>query len=203
MKRALIAVSAIVAVVVLLKIAHRGAPVAVPEPSGETIVCFGDSLTWGSGADRDQTYPAHLERLIGLEIINSGIPGDTTAGALQRLQSDVLDHHPRLVLITLGGNDLKNGIEADAAFANLEQIVSSIHDQGALAIVGGIDIPIYGRGYPDGYVQLQRDTGCVLVRNVYKGIFGRRELMSDRIHPNGAGYAIMADHFRDAIEPYL
>jgi lysophospholipase L1-like esterase len=55
-------------------------------------------------------YPAQLSRMIAKPIINAGAPGDTTASALKRLQRDVLARSPDMVLITLGGNDLKNGV---------------------------------------------------------------------------------------------
>ena len=201
--RRTLAVVAVLAALLVARHVLRRPHVANPHPSSAVVVCFGDSLTAGTGAAPGQSYPDHLARLVGRDVVNAGVPGDTSAGALERLQRDVLDRHPGYVCITLGGNDLKNGVEAGEAFANLERIVSRIHQRGALAVVGGIDIPLYGRGYPDGYRELQRSTGCVLVDNVYQGIFGHRELMSDPIHPNGRGYAVMAEHFHDAIEPFL
>ncbi len=81
-----------------------------------SIVCFGDSLTYGTGASLGMDYPSQLSRLIGKPVINAGIPGDTTATALSRLDRDVLGRSPRIVLITLGGNDLKNRQDRDRAF---------------------------------------------------------------------------------------
>ena len=172
------------------------------EPSGSTVVCFGDSLTYGSGAAAESSYPAHLARMLGEPVINAGVAGDTTARALRRLDADVLAHDPRIVLLTLGGNDLKNSVPLEEAFANLEQIVTRIQDRGALVVVGGIDVPLYGRGFPAAYQDLCKRLECVLVPDVYKGIWGRRNLMSDRIHPNGDGYEIMARGFYDAVKPY-
>ena len=83
-------------------------PVKNARPTGESIICFGDSLTYGTGASQGMDYPSQLSRLIGRPVINAGIPGDTTATALARLDRDVLSLSPRIVLITLGGNDLKN-----------------------------------------------------------------------------------------------
>lgn len=173
------------------------------EPTGSTIVCFGDSLTYGTGAPADESYPARLARHLEEPVLNAGIPGDTTARALSRLDDDVLSLDPRIVLITLGGNDLKNGVPREQAFANLGTIVERIQSEGALVVVGGIDVPLYGRGYPEAYRDLCQRLGCVLIPNVYEGIWGRRERMSDRIHPNGDGYEVMAEHFLEAIEPYV
>lgn len=172
------------------------------KPTGKTIVCFGDSLTHGTGAGKGMDYPTQLAGLIGRPVINLGVPGDTTTGALARINT-VLDKEPRMVLLTLGGNDLKNRVPKETAFRNLERIIQMIQDRGALVVVGGIDIPFYGRGFGTAYEELAVKTGAVLIPNVYADIMGRSSLMSDPIHPNSAGYTILAGHFYEAIKPYL
>ena len=171
--------------------------------AGTRIICFGDSLTYGTGASDGMSYPSQLSRLIGRDVVNAGVPGDTTGDGLNRLEDYVLSQSPRLVLITLGGNDLKNGISKETAFANLKQIVERIQDAGAVVIIGGIHIPLYGRGYGEAYKALAKETGAVLIHNIYDDIMGNRALMSDPIHPNDAGYAIMAERFQKAIRPLL
>jgi lysophospholipase L1-like esterase len=171
--------------------------------AGTQIISFGDSLTAGTGASNGMDYPAQLAALIGREVINAGVPGNTTADGLNRLEADVLNRSPRLVLITLGGNDLKNGVSKEKAFGNLRQIVDRIHEAGAVAVIGGIHIPFYGRGYGTAYKELAEQTGAVLIENVFEDIMGNRDRMSDPIHPNDAGYAIMAERFHEAIRPFL
>lgn len=171
--------------------------------SGTNIICFGDSLTSGTGAPPDKSYPAQLSKMLGRSVINAGIPGDTTARALMRLEQDVLSQSPRIVLITLGGNDLKNGINKETAFRNLREIVEKIQNRKALVVIGGLKLLFWDRGYEAEYEKLADDTGAVLVPDILGGIMGHQELMFDRIHPNGAGYKIMAQKFYQAIEPYL
>ncbi len=171
-------------------------------PSDGAIVCFGDSLTSGTGASQGMDYPAQLSRMIGLPVMNAGVPGDTTARALKRLDG-LLDMQPRAVLITLGGNDLKNGVSRQTAFDNLRAIIRSIQAEGALVIIGGIDIPFYAKGFGGAYRELAEETGSVLIPNVFAGIMGTRSLMSDPIHPNSQGYTVMAQHFYRALQPYL
>jgi len=178
----------------------------LPEPvtlSGVNIICFGDSLTFGTGAPPGQSYPTRLSEMIGQQVINAGIPGDTTARALLRLERDVLSRSPRLVLITLGGNDLKNGVDKKIAFKNLREIVTAIQDEGALVVIGGIKLLFWDRGYDEEYEQLADDTGALLVPDILGGIMGNEKLMHDTIHPNASGYEIMADKFYQAIKPYL
>jgi len=172
------------------------------KPVGETIVCFGDSLTYGTGAAQGMDYPTQLAGLIGLPVINAGVPGDTTARALARID-DILAKKPRIVLLTLGGNDLKNRVPKATSFNNLKTIIETIQARGALVVIGGIKIPFYGRGFGKAYKDLAVETGAILVPNVFEGIMGHRDLMSDPIHPNGQGYTIMARHFYEAIKPYL
>lgn len=174
-----------------------------PEPAGRNIICFGDSLTYGAGASEGMDYPARLSQMIDAPVINAGVPGDTTADALARLERDVLARDPKMVLITLGGNDLKNGVDRERAFENLRIIVEAIQGAGALVVIGGVDIPFYGRGFAGAYRELAEKTGSVLIPNVFDGIMGKSDRMSDVIHPNDAGYAIMARRFYGAIEPYL
>lgn len=177
-----------------------------PEPvtlRGDNIICFGDSLTFGTGAPRDKSYPAQLAEMIGQPVINSGIPGDTTDRALQRLERDVLSKSPRIVLITLGGNDLKNGVDKKTAFKNLKDIVDTIQARGALVVFGGIRLLFWDRGYEEEYEKLAAETGALLVPDILGGLMGHEELMHDTIHPNGAGYKIMAQKFYTRIKPYL
>ena len=172
-------------------------------PSGKNIIAFGDSLTYGTGASEGMDYPSQLSAMISTSIINAGVPGDTTASALARLEKDVLSWSPKIVLITLGGNDLKNGIPKEEAMHNLRIIIQSIQDRGALVVVGGVEIPFWGKGFGAAYKELANELGAVLIPNILGGIVGNRKLMSDRIHPNDAGYTIVARKFCEAVKPYL
>lgn len=173
------------------------------QPSGENLICFGDSLTYGTGASEGQDYPSRLSEMLSKPVINAGVPGDTTSTAMKRLDQDVLSHAPRVVFITLGGNDLKNRIPKITAFKNLKIIVEKIQDEGALVVIGGINIPFWGKGFGEAYENLAEETGAILIPNIYKGIIGNPKLMSDPIHPNAKGYEIMAQVFYDAVKPYI
>lgn len=172
------------------------------DPSSDVIICFGDSLTYGTGAKKGMDYPSQLSGLIGREVINAGVPGDTTSTALSRIDG-ILEKEPGIVLLTLGGNDLKNRVNKDTTFKNLEMIIKRFQDRGALVVLGSIDVPLWGRGFGKAYEELAEKTGSLLVPNVFKGIMGKQNLMSDAIHPNSAGYKIMAKHFYETVEPYL
>jgi acyl-CoA thioesterase I len=97
---------------------------------------------------------------------------------------------------------LKNGVPKDMAFQNLKSVVESIQALGALVVVGGIDLPIGGRGFGESYQQLCKETGAILIPNIFEGIMRNPLLMSDSIHPNDAGYTSMAEKFYKVLKPY-
>ena len=170
--------------------------------TGTTIVAFGDSLTYGKGAPRDQTYPAVLAELTGKNIVNLGLNGDTGAAAPRRLPQ-VLEHSPYMVLIEFGGNDFMRGASFDQTLASISQIIDEVQASGAVAVVvdtGGY----YGMNkYTKAYKKLAREKGAVFVPGLLDGIFGKKDLMSDRIHPNAAGYKIVAERVYKEIKDYL
>ncbi len=98
-----------------------------------------------------------------------------------------------MVLVTLGGNDLPNGVAEDIAFENLKRIVESIQAQGVQVIIGGLKFPLKDRGFATGYKELADQTGAVLIPDILEDIIGNRKLMSDPIHPNEDGYKISAE----------
>jgi acyl-CoA thioesterase I len=203
MKKIIIAILAVLVLLVGYKFFFSRPAVRNSQPTGENIICFGDSLTFGTGAGKNMDYPSQLSRMMSTPVINAGIPGDTTAMAIARLEKDVLSKSPRMVLITLGGNDLKNRMSKETAYQNLKNIIVSIQNRGALVIVGGIDIPFWGRGFGEMYQKVCEETQALLIPNIFSGIIGDKSLMSDRIHPNGRGYTLMAEKFYRAMKPYL
>lgn len=203
MKKTIICLLLGLAVLIGYRLLIRTPDIKNTDPSGENIICFGDSLTYGTGATAGMDYPSQLSSMISKPVINAGVPGDTTASALARLEKDVLFRSPRIVLVALGGNDLKNGVPSEEARHNLRIIIESIQNQGALVIVGGIDIPFWGKGFGEIYKQLSNELEAVFIPNVLDRIIGNRRLMSDRIHPNNEGYTVMAQMFYEAIKPYV
>ena len=109
--------------------------------SHDVIVAFGDSLTHGTGASADTAYPAVLASLTGLAVINAGVPGDTTASALQRLPAVLAEHQPRLVLLCLGGNDMLRKHPAASTESNLRLLVQTIRASGAEVVLIGDQAP--------------------------------------------------------------
>jgi lysophospholipase L1-like esterase len=181
---------------------HRAAPLVNASPHAGPIVAFGDSLTSGVGADAGRGYVDQLGRLIGRPVINRGVPGNTIADAAGRLQSDVLDLRPALVIVLLGGNDMLRRRDINESFADLKRIVERIQRSGAVVVLVGLQGLSPIGGVAGRYKALARQTGCVFVPDILDGIFGNPKLLSDHLHPNSDGYAIMAERIAEAIRPF-
>jgi acyl-CoA thioesterase-1 len=182
----------------LVGVAGCGSNPARPT-AGDTIVAFGDSLIAGVGASPGHDLPSVLSRRLNVPVINAGRSGDTTAAALGRLERGVLARNPRLVLVLLGGNDILRRVPREETLENLERIVTRIRDRGAGVVLATVEIDVITGRDGRAYEALAARTGAALVPDVLAGLLGRREHMSDGIHPNDRGYEIMADR----IEPVM
>ena len=177
----------------------KKSPVA---PSEIDVLAFGDSLTFGIGSTAGNGYVPVLERRLGIDIFNSGIPGNTTADALARLNASVLSRDPGIVIVLLGGNDLLRNVPLQTRISNITEIVERIRADGSQVILVGVGsgmIDPFNGALPD----LASRTGSLYVPDVMNGIFGNADLMADSIHPNDAGYAIIADRIEPALRSAL
>ena len=170
--------------------------------TGTTIVAFGDSLTYGQGAARDKTYPAVLAQLTGKEVVNLGLNGDTAANAPSRLEQ-VLEHKPYMVLIEFGGNDFMRSVPFEQSIAAVEQMVERVQSSGAVAVIVDTGGYYSMKKYTKAYKKIAREKGALFVPGILDGIFGKRGLMSDQIHPNAEGYKLVADKVYAHIKPYV
>ena len=160
---------------------------------GSAVIAFGDSLTAGYGAAEGEDWPSRLAAATNIAVINAGVNGDTTGSALARLDDDVLARDPRIVIVGLGGNDFLRGEPLSSTEANLRAIVRRIHAQRAMVILLAFRFPSLSADYGSMYERVAEEEGCLLVEGTLKGILTDPKLRSDQIHPNAAGYALMAE----------
>ena len=171
---------------------------------GVAVVAFGDSLTAGYQMPDGDSYPAQLAKLVGREILNRGVSGDTTADGLARLDRDVLSESPGVVLLSLGANDMVRRLPIEDTFANLRRIVDRIQARGALVVLIGVEgYPLVHGDYGARYRALARETGCVYVPDMLDDVLGDPALMYDPFHPNAAGYAKIAARLQSEVGAYL
>lgn len=172
-------------------------------PASATIVAFGDSLTSGVGAGSGSDYPAQLAEIINRPVLNRGVPGETTAHAMRRLERDVLGENPGVVILFLGGNDMLQRLSQEEMFSNLDRMVEKIQRQGAMVVLVGLKGFPFDQGYGAAYKALARRRGCVFVPDAMGGILTEPGLKADQVHPNGKGYRLIAEKVADALRPFL
>jgi acyl-CoA thioesterase-1 len=160
---------------------------------GKSVIAFGDSLTAGYGAAEREDYPSKLSSMVGTTVLNAGVSGDTTAAALRRIEPDVLSREPRIVIVGLGGNDYLRGVGIEETEANLRAIVRRIHEAGAMVILLGFRFPGFKVNYEGMYERIAEEEQCLLIPDMLDGILSDPSLKSDQIHPNAAGYTVMAE----------
>jgi acyl-CoA thioesterase I len=163
----------------------------------DVILAFGDSLTHGTGAGQDEAYPAILARLTGRNVINAGVPGDTTAGGLERLPDLLQEHRPRLVLLCLGGNDMLRKQPRETTESNLRQLVQAIRASGAEVVLIAVPEPRLFGGAPDFYERIAEDMQLPLEADIFNDVLKDNRLKSDPIHANAAGYRVVAERLAE------
>ncbi|MBX9961964.1 MAG: arylesterase [Burkholderiales bacterium] len=159
----------------------------------DVIVAFGDSLTFGTGAQPAESYPAVLGDLIGRDVVGAGVPGETTAQGMQRLPQVLDRYRPRLVLLCLGGNDLLRKVDEPVIEANLRAMVRTLRDRGIAVVLIGVPKPSLLPGTAAFYETIADDMQVPLEGEVLETVLVKNEFKSDPIHPNAAGYRKMAE----------
>lgn len=170
---------------------------------GSSVIAFGDSLTSGYGASAGEDYPSRLSAMSGVPVVNAGRSGDTTESALARIEDDVLSANPRIVIVGLGGNDFLRRVPVETTKQNLESIVRQLQAKGAMVVLLGFEFPSFGPDYGDLYEEVAEEQRCLLVPDLLDGILSDPKLKSDEIHPNAAGYALMAERVSGPLEKLI
>jgi acyl-CoA hydrolase len=174
------------------------APRAQAVPAGARVLALGDSLTFGTGATPDTAYPAVLAQLTGWQVVNAGVSGDTSAQASQRLPALLAEHQPKLLLVSIGGNDLLRRLPEADTREHIRRIVQAGRDAGAQVLLIAVPKPSAGAAFLGSltdhamYGELAESLGVPLQRQGWSEVLSDDALRSDRIHANAAGYAQMA-----------
>jgi acyl-CoA thioesterase-1 len=186
------------------------------EADGRGIVVFlGTSLTAGYGLSPAQAFPALIERRVREEglpfrIINAGVSGETSAGALRRV--DWLLQQPFDVLvIETGANDMLRGNEPAATEADIQAIVDRVRSrrpETRILLAGMLAMPNLGREYGERfealYPRVAERNDITLIPFLLDGVAGERSLnLSDGVHPNAQGQRIVAETVWETLEPVL
>jgi acyl-CoA thioesterase-1 len=179
------------------------------------LLAFGTSLTAGLGVDPDEAWPALLQARIAAaslpyEVVNAGVSGETSAGALRRVDW-LLQKPVSVAIVETGANDGLRGQDPDALAANLQAIVTRLRAQRPpphIVIVGMQAPPNYGAQYAQRfaavYPRVAEDNDAVFVPFLLDGVAGIPDLnQADGVHPTARGHQILAETMWRALEPHL
>ena len=170
---------------------------------GANIICFGDSITFGYGANSGEDYPTALGKLVRLPVVNSGVDGDTTFEALARLENDVLAQDPRLVIVEFGGNDFLKKIPQEDTIKNLAVIIERIQQKGAMVALVDISAGFFFQKYRVAFKKLAADKKTIFIPVLLDRIITNPAMKSDFFHPNARGYQVIAKRIYQAISVYI
>ena len=157
------------------------------------VLAFGDSLTFGYGADREESYPVVLEGMLGCKVVNAGVSGEDTAAGLKRLADELSEHRPDLVILCFGGNDMLREQPSEQTQANLKTMIDTIKARNADIVLLGVPKPGLLLQVPDFYEALSEEYELPYDGKVIRRVLRDGYLKSDYIHPNGEGYRLMAE----------
>ena len=189
-----------------LLLAACGKPREAALPSGPRVLALGDSLTAPHGVTPEQAWPTLLAKRTGWTVVNAGVSGDTSAGALQRLPGLIEEHNPQLVLVTLGGNDMLRRLPQGQTTANLGRMLALAKTHGAKAVLLATPKPsLAGAAFnnlsaAEFYREVAKDSQVPLIEDAMAEVLSKTELKGDQLHPNAAGHALLAEKIFEGLK---
>jgi len=179
------------------------------------ILVFGDSVSAGYGlAHVERGWVALLQTRLkdqeyGYQVVNASVSGETTAGGLARLPRALSLHHPKIVILELGGNDGLRALPIAQMRSNLGAMADLAAAAGAKVLLLGMRMPPnYGPDFTEqfraSYSDLARDKKLPLVPFLLNDIALFPALMqADGIHPNEQGQPKLLDNVWPILKPLL
>lgn len=160
---------------------------------GATVLAFGDSLTFGTGAGEASAYPTVLGPLIGRKVVRAGVPGETSAEGLRRLPALLDEHEPALLLLCHGGNDFLRKMGDAQAAANVKAMAKLAQERGIAVVIVATPKPGFGIAPPPFYGEIGQELKIPVESTVLAEVLSDRSLKSDLVHPNSEGYRRIAE----------
>ncbi len=189
----------------------NGNPAAVdPRP---LVVCFGDSLTAGFGADEGASYPDFLQKDLDRDgymyrVVNEGISGNTTKDGVDRIGT-ITALHPAVVVLEFGGNDGLRGLNIATTRTNLASMIATLQAAGIKVVLAGITLPPdygpdYVKNFTANYTSLARQYKTPVLPFLLDHVYGVAGMMqADNTHATGKGNQIVAGNVLPYVEPLL
>ena len=184
----------------LLLVSGCGQQAKLPRLAPDAVVlAFGDSLTYGTGANDEESYPAHLARMTGRRVVREGVPGEVSATGLGRLPAALDEHQPRLLILCHGGNDFLHRMPKEQAAENVRAMIRLAKSRGVDVLLIGTPEIGFTLTPPEFYSGIAKQFGIPYEGEVLTKILRNGDLKSDQIHPNARGYRLMAERVADLL----
>ena len=198
-KKAYLAKVLLIVTVMLLAACSKTAQLPLLS-SDATVLAFGDSLTAGTGAGEAESYPAVLSALTGLRVINAGVPGEVSGSGLLRLPELLDRERPSLLILCHGGNDLLGHAGHQLIADNLRTMIRLAMERGIPVLLIAVPSPDLSLTPPRLYADLAKEFTIPVEVKALPHILAKGTLKSDYIHPNAAGYRMLAEALVDLLK---
>ena len=162
---------------------------------GSRVLALGDSLTYGSGATPETSYPAVLAAMTQWTVVNAGVPGETAQQGCARLAPLISEHRPELILVFLGGNDilrrgsiqaLTEGLAHCADVARRAKVPMVLFAVPRFELSGFADSPIFAN--------VAKSSKVDFLTPQFGKLLGNDSLRADSVHLNADGYRALASN---------
>ncbi len=175
-------------------------PPLAPINKDATILAFGDSLTFGTGATPETSYPTQLAMQIGRKVVGDGVPGEITADGLKRLSLSLDEFQPALLILCHGGNDFLQKRSEQEAAANLRAMVRLAQERGIGVVLIATPKPGLLPSAPAFYADIAKEFGTPVDTESLRQVLTDNSKKSDLVHPNAAGYKIIAERVAELLK---
>jgi len=191
----------VIAVILVMAVLQGCSPPKLnPIADGGTILAFGDSLTAGLGTTKTNSYPAVLADLTGLNVINSGVSGETTDRGLERLPQELDRTAPDLLILIEGGNDILQNRSRSTTKANIKAMIELAKSRDIPVVLIGIPQKSLFSNSAPFYEELAEHFDLVFDDSLISDLQRNRSLKSDHVHFNEKGYRKMAESIYELLK---
>jgi lysophospholipase L1-like esterase len=193
-KRNILFIFLLAAVLLLVGLTACSSPARLPRLAADAVVvAFGDSITFGTGANPQESYPAVLEKLIGRRIVNAGVSGEVTANGLSRLPKILERDKPALLILCHGGNDQLRRLGDQQTVDNIRKMIRLTKQKGVAVVMIAVPSPGIFVSPASFYRDIAKELNIPLEEETLSSVLADGSLKSDYIHPNAAGYHRLAE----------
>lgn len=174
--------------------------------SAKTILVLGDSISAAYGMQLQQGWVQLLQKRLEQQypkkhkVVNASVSGETTSGAVARLDKLLHNYKPDIILIELGGNDGLRGQPPQLIQKNLATLLQQSQKAKATVIVLGMKIPpnygtAYSQAFEKNYAVVCKQYKVACMPFFLEGIAGNKKLMqADLVHPNAKAQSILLNN---------